>query len=327
MRQVIVSSPGGPETLKLIESPVPLPRANEVLVRVHAAGVNRPDVLQRQGKYPLPKDAEPGPGLEVSGEIVAVGSEVSSSHLGEHVCGLTNGGGYAEYCRFPIVQSLPIPKPLNAIAAAALPETCFTVWANLFQMGRAKAGEIALIHGGTSGIGTTAIQLLRAFGIRAWATAGSAEKCEALKEMGAEIAINYRQEDFAEVIQEASSGWGVDLILDIIGADYFERNLRSLAREGRLILIAFLSGSKASNIDLAQIMSRKLTITGSTMRPRSTAEKAAIAAELLHHVWPRIESCEIAPIIHATFPLADAAKAHELMESSAHIGKIVLQVL
>ncbi|HEY5300186.1 MAG TPA: NAD(P)H-quinone oxidoreductase, partial [Acetobacteraceae bacterium] len=271
-----------------------------------------------------PPGASPIIGLEVAGEIVAAGPEARGWRIGDKVCGLANGGGYAQYCAVPATQCLPWPTGYDAVRAAALPETYFTVWANLFQHGRLARGERALIHGGSSGIGVTAIQLARAFGATPYATAGSDEKCAACVKLGAAAAINYRTQDFVEEIKRLTDGRGVDVVLDMAGAAYFARNLRTLAMDGRLVLIAFLGGSKVENADLTPIMVRRLTVTGSTMRPRTTAQKAAIAAELREKVWPLLDKGACAPVIHATFPLAQAAEAHRLLESSAHIGKIVL---
>ena len=312
--------------LRATQAPVPVPKPDEVLVRVRAAGVNRPDIQQRLGAYPPPPGASPILGLEVAGEIAAVGAEAAGWRAGERVCALANGGGYAEFCAVPASQCLPWPSGYDAVRAAALPETFFTVWANLFEAGRLRAGETALVHGGSSGIGVTAIQLAVAFGATIYATAGSAEKCAACVRLGAAAAINYRDEDFAARIKELTAGRGVDAILDMVGGPYLARNLRSLAMDGRLVLIAFLGGSKVEALDLTAIMTRRLTVTGSTMRPRTTAQKAAIAAALRTRVWPLLDAGKCAPVIHATFPLAEAAAAHALMESSAHIGKIVLRV-
>lgn len=326
MIEIAITAVGDADVLQPRTVPVPTLRDGELLVRVAAAGVNRPDVLQRQGKYPLPPDAQPTPGLEVAGEVVAIGKDVADFAVGDRVCGLTNGGGYAQYCRLPAGQTLPWPSGFSAVQAAALPETFFTVWANLFQLGRIRAGETVLIHGGTSGIGTTALQLLRAFGIRALATAGSVEKCAALLTLGADVAINYREQDFAEVVKAATAGRGVDAILDIMGASYWERNVASLAMDGRLLLIGFQGGAVVAHCDLRPIMAKRLVITGSAMRPRSADEKAAIARDLLAKVWPKLGPGRIEPIISATFPLTRAADAHRLMESGRHIGKIVLEV-
>jgi NADPH2:quinone reductase len=326
MRFVTVDQPGPPEALRLSVGPVPTPAANEVLVRVHAAGVNRPDVMQRQGKYPPPPGASPVIGLEVAGEVVAVGSEVAGIATGDRVTALTNGGGYAEYCTVPATQCLPWPTGYDAIRAAALPETYFTVWANLFHHGRLARGETVLVHGGTSGIGVTAIQLAREFGARVFATAGSDTKCAACEQFGAEGAINYRTEDFAERVRALTSGAGVNVVLDIIGAPYFERNISLLAMDGRLVLVSVMQGARVDHFDLARVMQRRLVITGSTMRPRTSAEKGALASTLRERVWPVLSAGRCGPPVYATFDLGEAAAAHRLMESSEHIGKIVLRV-
>ncbi len=326
MRYIDVAQPGGPEAMSVATGPVPQPRAHEVLVRVHAAGVNRPDVAQRQGKYPPPPDASPVLGLEVAGEIVAVGEGVGAHSVGERVCGLANGGGYAEYCVVPSTQCLPWPTGYDAVRAAAVPETFFTVWANLFDIGRLAPGESVLIHGGSSGIGTTAIQLAHEFGARVYVTAGSAQKCDACVKLGADAAINYKEADFAESIKAFTNGAGVDVVLDMIGGPYAQRNLRSLKLDGRLVLIAFLGGSKVEQLDLLSVMVKRLTVTGSTMRPRTAAQKGAIAESLRTKVWPVLAAGRCGPVIHGVFPLAQAAEAHRLMESSAHIGKIVLDL-
>lgn len=312
--------------LRLTAGPVPSPKPDEVLIRVLAAGVNRPDVAQRSGSYPPPPGASPLLGLEVAGEIASVGAEVTQYKPGDRVCALTNGGGYAEYCVAPAPQCLPWPTGYDAVRAAALPETYFTVWANLFQGGRLARGESTLIHGGSSGIGVTAIQLAREFGATVYATAGSGEKCAACVKLGAAAAINYRTQDFVEEIARLTGKRGVDVVLDMVGAPYLQRDLRVLAMDGRLVLIAFLQGSKAENFDFVSVMTKRLTITGSTMRPRSTAQKGAIAAALREKVWPLLDAGRCGPVIHATFPLAEAASAHRLMESSTHIGKIMLRV-
>ena len=326
MRIIEAAQPGGPDVLRPASAPVPAPRPDEVLIRVLAAGVNRPDVAQRSGSYPPPPGASPIIGLEVAGEVVATSDAVRTCKVGDRVCALTNGGGYAEYCTAPEAQTLPWPAGYDALRAAALPETFFTVWANLFMAGRLAAGERALIHGGTSGIGVTAIQLATAFGATAYATAGSDEKVAACLRLGAAAAVNYRAQDFAVEIKALTGGRGVDVILDMVGASYFPRNIRSLAMDGRLVLIAFLGGSKLDGVDLAPIMTRRLTVTGSTMRPRTTAQKGEIAAELRARVWPLLDAGKCGPVNHATFPLDQAAQAHALMESSAHIGKIMLKV-
>jgi NADPH2:quinone reductase len=326
MRIIDVAQPGGPEVLKPSTGPVPVVKPDEVLIRVQVAGVNRPDVAQRSGSYPPPPGASPIIGLEVAGEVVAVGSDVRGYRIGDRVCALTNGGGYAEYCTAPEGQTLPWPRGYDALRAGALPETFFTVWANLFTAGRLARGERVLVHGGTSGIGVTAIQLAVAFGATAYATAGSDEKVAACLRLGAAAGINYRTQDFGAEIKALTDGRGVDVILDMVGGAYFPRNVRALALDGRLVIIAFLGGSKVETMDLTPIMTRRLTVTGSTMRPRTTAQKAAIAAELREKVWPLLEQGQCAPVIHATLPLERAAEAHALMESSAHIGKIMLTV-
>ena len=317
---------GDPDVLRLATGPLPVTKPDEVLIRVQAAGVNRPDVAQRQGHYPPPPGASPILGLEVAGEIVAKGEQVAAWSVGDRVCGLANGGGYAEYCAVPATQCLPWPKGYDGLRAAALPETFFTVWANLFQMGRLAKGETVLIHGGTSGIGVTAIQLAHEFGARVLTTAGSDEKCAAATKFGADAAINYRTKDWAAEVKTLTDGKGVNVILDMVGGPYIARNIRSLGMDGRLVIIAFLQGSKAPDIDLMPVMVRRLTITGSTMRPRTTAQKAAIADDLQSKVWPVLDAGRCGPAIHATFPLAQAAEAHRLMESSQHIGKIMLTV-
>jgi putative PIG3 family NAD(P)H quinone oxidoreductase len=316
MTTIEIKQFGGPDVLVPGRRPVPDPGAGEVLVAVEAAGVNRPDVLQRQGSYAPPPGASDIPGLEIAGRIVALGSGVT-------VCALVAGGGYAEYCPAPAAQCLPPPKGYDMVRAAALPETFFTVWTNVFDRGRLRSGEIFLVHGGTSGIGTTAIQLAKAFGARVFATAGGAEKCAACKRLGAELAIDYRSEEFVELVSKATNGRGVDVILDMVGGDYVTRNLKSLALEGRLVQIAFLKGSNVE-INLLPLMVKRQTLTGSTLRPRSVAEKGAIAESLRAKVWPLLDTGRVAPVIHATFPLSKAADAHRLMESSTHIGKIML---
>jgi NADPH2:quinone reductase len=326
MRHVAMSGPGGPEVLATVAAPVPTPGRGEVLIRVLAAGVNRPDIAQRKGLYPPPPGASPILGLEVAGEIVAADAEATAFEVGQRVCALVNGGGYAEYCTVPATQCLPWPAGYDAVRAAALPETFFTVWANLFMHGRMQRGDTVLVHGGTSGIGVTAIQLAREFGGRVYATAGSDEKCAACIGLGAEAAINYRNEDFAERIDALTSGRGVDVILDIVGAAYFERNLKSLALDGRLVEISTQSGAMVDRFDLSLLMRRRLTVTGSTMRPRTAAEKGAIAQELRRKAWPLLDAGRVAPVIHAVYPLEQVAEAHRVMESSAHIGKLVLAV-
>jgi NADPH2:quinone reductase len=317
---------GGAEVLVPARGPVPAPAPDEVLIRVRVAGVNRPDVAQRSGAYPPPPGASPVLGLECAGEVVAVGAAVTRYRVGDPVCALTNGGAYAEYCVAPEAQTLPWPAGFDARRAAALPETYFTVWANLFGHGRLAPGETALVHGGTSGIGVTAIRLAKAFGATVYATAGSAAKVEACLRLGADAAIDYRTQDFAAEVKALTAGRGVDVILDMVGAAYLPRNLRCLALDGRLVIIAFLGGHQADTVDLRPIMTKRLTVTGSTMRPRTTAQKGAIAAALEAQVWPLLGQGHCAPVIHATFPLARAADAHRLMESSEHIGKIMLEV-
>ena len=317
--------PGGPEGMTVTTGPVPQPAPGEVLIRVQAAGVNRPDVQQRKGAYPPPPGASPLLGLEVAGEVVAVNGDARYAR-GDRVCALANGGGYAEYCTAPAGQCLPWPARYDAIRAGAVPETYFTVWANLFDIGRLQPGERALVHGGTSGIGVTAIQLAHEFGSKVYATAGSAEKCEAILRFGADAAINYRDEDFAARIKELTGGGGVNVVLDMVGAPYFARNLRCLAMDGRLVLIAFLEGAKVEDLDLTTIMTRRLHVTGSTMRPRTAAQKAAIADALQEKVWPVLGAGRCGPVVHEVFPLEQAADAHRLMESSTHIGKIMLRV-
>ncbi|HEX9179967.1 MAG TPA: NAD(P)H-quinone oxidoreductase [Burkholderiales bacterium] len=323
MRAIEIQRPGPPEVLALATRAVPGPGPGEVLIRVAAAGVNRPDVLQRKGLYPAPPGASDLPGLEVAGEVAATGPGASLWKSGDRVCALVSGGGYAEYVTAPETQCLPIPAGLNAVEAASLPETFFTVWSNVFERARLGPGETLLVQGGSSGIGVTAIQMARAFGHRVFATAGSAGKCAACEALGAERAIDYRSEDFVAVVKAATGGRGADVILDMVGGDYVARELQALADDGRLVLIAFLGGSKLS-LDLMPLMLRRLTITGSTLRARPVDVKARIAAALRKQVWPLIESGAIRPVIHATFPLANAAKAHALMETSTHIGKIVL---
>jgi putative PIG3 family NAD(P)H quinone oxidoreductase len=325
MTAIEIREPGGPEALTPTTRPVPEPGAGEVLVRLAAAGVNRPDVLQRQGGYPPPPGASDIPGLEIAGSVVALGSGVGELAIGDAVTALVTGGGYAEYCVAPVPQCLPIPQGLSPVEAACLPETFFTVWSNVFDRGGLRAGETFLVHGGSSGIGTTAIQMAKAFGARVFATAGSAEKCRACEALGAERAIDYREEDFVQAVKQATGKKGVDVILDMVGGDYVQRNISALAPDGRLCTIAFLGGSKVE-VDLLPMMLKRITISGSTLRARSVEFKAAIARDLRDQVWPRIASGEIKPVVHATFPLAEAAEAHRLMESSAHIGKIALTV-
>ncbi len=325
MQQIGMTAPGAPEVMRLEEAPVPPAGPGEVLIRVRAAGVNRPDVQQRLGRYPPPPGASPVLGLEVAGSIAAVGEGVAGWRPGDQVCALVNGGGYAEYCLAPAGQCLPWPDGYTAIQAGALPETFFTVWANLFGHGRLRPGESVLIHGGTSGIGTTAIALAVAFGAHPIATAGSAEKCEACEKLGAR-AINYREQDFVAAVQEVTSGRGVDVVLDMVAGSYLSRNVNCLRLDGRLVVIAVQGGVRDPEFSILPVMQKRLVVTGSTMRPRTAAEKAAIATALRERVWPKLNAGECAPIIHATFPLFDAAAAHAMMESGAHVGKIVLTV-
>jgi len=323
MAAIEITKPGGPEVLKTANVAVPAPVHGEVLIRVAAAGVNRADVVQRQGLYPPPKGASSLPGLEVAGTVVTLGEGVSTPAVGDEVAALLSGGGYAEYVSAPAVQCLPVPKGLSLEEAAALPETCFTVWSNVFDMAGLSQGETFLVHGGTSGIGTTAIQVAAAFEAKIFATAGSAEKCAAVEKLGAR-AINYRNEDFVEIVK-AEAPPGADVILDIVGGNNVQRNISAAAPDGRIISIAFLTGSKVE-LNLMPVMLKRLTLTGSTLRPRDVAFKGAIAEKLRTHVWPLIAMGHISPVIDTVFPLAEAAKAHALMESSAHIGKIVLRV-
>jgi NADPH:quinone reductase len=325
MKAVEISKPGGPEVLKLVERPVPVPKPNEILIKVAAAGVNRPDVLQRSGNYPVPPDASDLPGLEVAGEIAAAGSSVKGLKPGEKVCALVHGGGYAEYCVAPEVTALPVPKGWTLIEAASLPETFFTVWGNVYDRARLAPGESLLVQGGSSGIGVTAIQMAKATGNPVFATAGSDEKCAACLRLGADKAINYKTQDFAAEIKAATGGKGVNVILDMVGGDYVPRELKTLADDGRLVFIAFLRGHK-TELDINEVMRRRLTISGSTLRPRPVEFKGHIARNLREKIWPLIEAGKIRPEIYKTFPLAQAAEAHRLMESSQHIGKIVLTV-
>lgn len=320
-----ITKPGGPEVLRPVEMPVPRPGPREVLIRVAAAGVNRPDLMQREGRYPPPPGASDIPGLEVSGTVAACGPGVLRWKEGDLACALVAGGGYAEYCVAPEGQCLPIPSTVDLASAAAMPETFFTVWTNVFERGRLRAGESFLVHGGASGIGTTAIQMAHAFGARVFATAGTDEKCAACETLGAERAINYNAADFVAAVMPLTDGKGVDVILDMVGAPYFSRNVELLALEGRLVQIAVLRGAKAE-INLVRLLRQRLTITGSTLRSRSVEEKGAIADAVEKAVWPLVEAGKIRPVIYAAFPLAQAAEAHRLMESGSHIGKIVLTV-
>ncbi|MGB0748463.1 MAG: NAD(P)H-quinone oxidoreductase [Magnetospiraceae bacterium] len=323
MTCIEISEPGGPEVLRPIQRPVPMPGPDEILIKVAAAGVNRPDMLQREGGYPPPPGASDIPGLEVAGTIVARGSDDIDLLEGDAVCALVTGGGYAEYCVAPRAQVLPVPKGLDMVSAAALPETFFTVWSNLIDRAHLHPNETLLVHGGSSGIGTTAIQIASRLGSRVFATAGSPEKCAACEKLGAERAINYRKEDYVAVVKECTDGKGVNVILDMVGGDYVQRNIKALAPEGRLVNIAFLKGAKVE-VDLMPAMLKRLTLTGSTLRARPVADKGAIAQALWARVWPMIERGDIAPVIHATFPLSDAAAAHRMMMSGDHIGKIIL---
>ena len=325
MKQVIYGNDGTPESMQLAEGNVPRPGPGEILIEVAFAGINRPDVLQRSGRYPPPPGASPILGLEVAGTVAALGEGVGEWKAGQRVTALVPGGGYAEYCVAPASHALPSPAGLDLAQAAALPETWFTVWANLVELGRLKQGERLLVHGGSSGIGLTAIQLARHLGAECFVTVGSAEKARFCRDFGAGHALNYREADFAQQVKELTGGEGVDVVLDMVGAPYLQKNLAVLRRDGRLVLIAFLEGSKAE-FDLMPVMLKRLTVTGSTMRPRSVAEKAAIRDALFKHIWPEIAAGRLRPHLHAVFPLAQAGEAHKLMESSAHIGKIVLAV-
>jgi NADPH2:quinone reductase len=320
MRAVEISKPGGPEVLKPVERPKPTPKDGEILIKVAAAGVNRPDILQRSGNYAPPPDASDLPGLEVAGEVVSPGKTYKA---GDKVCALVHGGGYAEYCATPEVQALPVPKGLSLTEAASLPETFFTVWGNVFDRGRLASGETLLVQGGTSGIGVSAIQMAAAMGNRVFATAGSDEKVAACKRLGAAEAFNYKKQDWAKEVLAATGGKGVDVILDMVGGDYVPKELNCLADDGRLVFIAFLRGMK-TELDIMLVMRKRLTITGSTLRPRPVAFKGSLAKSLREKIWPLIERGKIKPEIYKTFPLAEAADAHRLMESSQHIGKIVL---
>ncbi|MEK6244443.1 MAG: NAD(P)H-quinone oxidoreductase [Pseudomonadota bacterium] len=325
MRCIEISKPGGPEVLVPAERPTPSPKANEILVKVAAAGVNRPDVLQRMGMYPVPPGASDLPGLEIAGEVTACGADVKLWQSGDKVCALVAGGGYAEYCAAPEVQALPMPKGLTALEAASLPETFFTVWSNVYDRARLATGESLLVQGGSSGIGVTAIQMAAAMGNRVFATAGSDAKCAACVKLGAEKAINYRTQDFLAEVKAATGGKGVNVILDMVGGDYVPRELKCLADDGRLVFIAVLGGSK-TELDISEVLRRRLVLTGSTLRPRPVEFKGAVARSLREKIWPLIEAGKIKPVIYKTFPLAQASEAHKLMESSQHIGKIVLAV-
>lgn len=324
MIAIEITSPGGPEVLRAVERPDPVPGAGELLIRVAAAGVNRPDVMQRKGLYPPPLDASDLPGLEVAGDVVALGAGVTEWRVGDRVCALVSGGGYATLCVAPAPQCLPVPRGMDLTAAAAIPETFFTVWTNVFDRGRLQAGETALFHGGSSGIGTTAIQLAACRGARVFATAGSDEKCRACEQLGAARAINYHSIDFVDAVRELTGGRGVDLILDIVGGSYVARNLAALAVDGRLVQIGLMEGEAVAPVDFRRILGRRLTITGSTLRPRRVEEKGQIASALRKEVWPLLDAGAVRPVIHRTFPLAAAVEAHRLMEASEHVGKLVL---
>lgn len=323
MRAIEITRFGGPEVLQLCERPVPVPAAAQVLIRVRAAGVNRPDVLQRMGHYPVPAGVSDLPGLEVAGEIVGGDLDGSEFRVGDLVCALVQGGGYAEYCVAPLGQCLPVPRGLSLIEAASLPETYFTVWSNVFDRGELLPNESLLVHGGSSGIGVTAIQLATALGARVFATAGSDEKCRAVENLGALRGINYRSEDFLAVVKEETAGVGVNVILDMVAGKYLSKNIDSLANDGRLLVISLMGGAKAE-LDLAQVLRRRLHITGSTLRPRSVEFKASIARALRARVWPLLENAAIKPVVHQVFPLVEASHAHVMMEASQHMGKLVL---
>jgi NADPH:quinone reductase len=326
MRFIDAVRPGGPEVLALARGPLPIVCDGEVLIRVQAAGVNRVDCQQRSGTYAPPPGASNVLGVEVAGEIVATGNDVAKLRIGDRVCALVDSGGYAEYCAAPATQCLPWPSGYDAVQAAALPETYFTVWANLFSTGCLKPGETILVHGGTSGIGTTAIQLARAFGARVFATAGSAEKCAACVRLGAEAAIDYKSEDFVARIRELTSKRGVDVVLDIVGGPYAGRNLQCLAMRGRMVMIAFIGGTTAESFDFRRLLVNHLTITGSTLRPRTIEQKGKLADELRARVWPLLDAGRVLPVIDSRYPLARAGEAQARMESSVHIGKIMLEV-
>jgi NADPH2:quinone reductase len=325
MSVVEIASPGGPEQLKLAQRPVPRPGDGEVLVRVAAAGVNRPDVMQRQGRYPPPPGASDLPGLEIAGEIAALGPKVSGLSIGDKVTALLSGGGYASYAVAAAPLCLPLPEGISMVEAAAIPETFFTVWTNLFDRGRCKAGDTVLIHGGTSGIGTTAIQLAAAWGARVFATAGSDDKARACERLGAVRGINYRTQDFVEVMRAETGGNGVDVTLDMVAGSYVARNLEIAALEGRIVMISLIGGAR-TEVNLGTILTKRLTLTGSTLRSRTVAQKAEVADAVKKNIWPLLAAGRVRPIIHATFPLAEAGEAHRLMESSNHIGKIVLTI-
>ncbi|MDS1140872.1 NAD(P)H-quinone oxidoreductase [Pusillimonas sp. SM2304] len=325
MKAVEISTPGGPEVLVLVDRPMPELKAGEVLIKVSAAGINRPDVFQRKGNYPPPPGASDLPGLEVVGEIVSGDTGSTGLAIGDKVCALVAGGGYAEYCAAPAAQCLPVPKGSSDVEAAGLPETYYTVWTNVFDRGRLSAGESLLVHGGASGIGTTAVQLATAMGHKVYATVGSDERARAVEGLGAVLGINYRSQDYVEEVKKATDGKGVDVVLDMVAGEYINRNINCLADDGRIVIIALLGGAKAT-IDCSQILRRRLTVTGSTLRPRPVEFKADIAQSLKKHVWPLLESGKIRPIVHATFPLDKACDAHAMMDAGEQIGKIVLTV-
>lgn len=323
MRVVEISHPGPPDALVQGERPVPTIASGEVLIRIAAAGVNRADIMQREGNYPPPKGVTDVPGLEVSGTIAAVGSDVAGYAVGQAVCALVAGGGYAEYCAVPAPQCLSVPASIDVVDAAALPEAYFTVWTNVFDRGRLRSGETLLVHGGSSGIGTTAIALAHLRGARVFATAGSDDKCAACRSLGADLAINYKRDDFVSVVKEATDGRGVDVILDMVGGSYLPRNMESAAVEGRIVMIGLMGGAQ-SGVNLATLMSRRITLTGSTLRSRAIEEKGAIAEALRREVWPHLEAKRLRPIVHAIYPFDQAAEAHRVMEASTHIGKLLL---
>lgn len=323
MRAVAIAEPGPPDVLRPVTRPTPRPGSGEVLVRVAAAGINRADVMQREGRYPPPPGASDLPGLELSGTVAAVGPEADGVADGDEVCAIVSGGAYAEYCLVPAPQCLPIPEGVSVSDAAALPEAYCTVWTNVVDRGRLQAGESFLVHGGSSGVGTAAIQLARRLGARVFATAGSAAKCSVCVQLGAERAVNYREEDFVAAVRDGTGGRGVDVVLDMVGAPYLARNLAALAVEGRLVVIAVMAGAEAE-VNLLDFMSRRLTLTASTLRSRSVAQKAEVGRAVREHVWPRFAAGELRPVIHATWPLAEAAEAHRVLESSAHVGKLLL---
>ncbi len=325
MKYINITLPGGPDVLKMEEGESPTISSGQVLIKVTAAGVNRPDVFQRAGFYPPPPGASAIPGLEIAGEVIGLADDVDSPQLGDQICALVSGGAYAEYCVAEAALCLPVPDGFSPVQAAAIPETFFTVWSNVFDRGRLQAGEKLLIHGGSSGIGTTAIQLGKAFGATVFVTAGSAEKCQACLELGADLAIDYKNQDFVDECRKATDGQGVDVILDMVAGSYIDRNIQVAAADGRIVIIAGLQGFRAE-VDFQAVMRNRLCLTGSTLRARSVEFKAEIARNLKQHVWPLFASGEVKPVIHAVFPLADAAEAHRMMESSTHIGKIVLSI-